>query len=606
MGRSGEPGSAKSRAPDLIALGVVTALALWVFAPFFRDTRAMGFQDWDVQAAYRYVTVLAVREHGQWPWWNPWFCGGFPAWGYAESATNLVSPFAPLYFLFSFPLALRLEAVAGTIAAVLTSYLLAGRFTRVAAMRAFVAAGFVLSSRWALQISSGHMWHLAYAWMPLALYFFDRAVRDGETRLAVAAGATMALMIYVGGIYPLPHTALLLGVFTICAAIQRRAASPLGLLLLAGAVAFGLSAPKLLPVLVTVGHFPRVIPSNEPIGLADLWVMLTGHTQSFGEHPILEIAFFWVWWEWGIYVGVAGVAALIAGVATGATGAARRELLWLRVAGLACFLLALGGTAWHLVHALPFFRSQHIPSRLLFPGVLCLFLALAGAVDAPWRRFAAARRWAEPALLALVTVYAIDLAIVARQATEAPFRLRVPAVERAPEFAQLQRQPWSYGKPDIARRSLRERYDWPAKITYPTMLANRGMVRCYGVPPEVHSNVVGSDQPGYRGLAHLAGGPGVARVVDWTPNAVRVEVSGARPGDTLVYDMNFDDGWRADGKAALDTGGLVGARVESANATVDFRYRPPRLGAGLALCAVTLLGIASAAFVRRRRARTTS
>jgi hypothetical protein len=111
-GSESEPGSAKSRVPDLVALGVVTALALWVFAPFFRDTGTMGFQDWDVQAAYRYVTVLAVRDHGQWPWWNPWFCGGFPAWGYAESATNLVSPFAPLYFAFSFPLALRLEAVA--------------------------------------------------------------------------------------------------------------------------------------------------------------------------------------------------------------------------------------------------------------------------------------------------------------------------------------------------------------------------------------------------------------------------------------------------------------------------------------------------------------
>ena len=119
-----------------------------------------------MQAAYRYVTVLSLKDHGQLPWWNPWFCGGFPAWGYAEAATNLVSPFGVLYALFPFPLALRLEAVAATIAGVLTTYLLAGRFTSSPGWRAFVAAIVMLSSRWALQVSSGHMWHLAYAWMP--------------------------------------------------------------------------------------------------------------------------------------------------------------------------------------------------------------------------------------------------------------------------------------------------------------------------------------------------------------------------------------------------------------------------------------------------------
>src|SRR6185312_7141043 len=96
----------------------VLLLALWVFAPFFADVRAMGFQDWDSQAAYRYVTVLALR-HGQAPWWNPWYCGGFPAWGYVEGATNFVSPWLPFYLLAPFPLALRLEAVAATFAGVL-------------------------------------------------------------------------------------------------------------------------------------------------------------------------------------------------------------------------------------------------------------------------------------------------------------------------------------------------------------------------------------------------------------------------------------------------------------------------------------------------------
>jgi hypothetical protein len=594
-------GKRPSRA-DLAAAGLVVALALWVFAPFFRDTRAMGFQDWDEQAAFRYVSVLALRDYGQWPFWNAWYCGGFPAWGYVEAATNVVSPFAPFYFAFSYPLAARLEAVAATVVGVLTCYLLAGRYTRSPAWRAFVAAVVMLSSRWALQIASGHLWHLAYAWTPLAIYFFDRAVDERRVGWAAAAGATMALMTYLGGIYPVPHTALLLGAYAAVAAITRRSWAPLGLLAVTGLAALGLGAPKLVPALVTLARFPRLIASHEPMTLADLWVMLTAHDQSFGSHPLLPISFAWVWWEWGMYIGVAGVLALVAALATGLLpGSQRRALLWLRLAGTGCFLLALGQSAWQVVHALPYFRSQHVPSRLLWPGVLCLALALSGAIAEPWRRFAAARRWAEPALLVVIGLYGLDLAVVARQATAAPFRLGVPEVRRAPAFEQLARSPYAYAKPAITERRLRERYDWPAKIMYPTMLANQGVVRCYGVPPEVTSAVTGRDQPGDRGLVYLASGRGEARVVDWTPNAVRVGVTGASPGDTLVYDMSFDAGWRADGRPALDWHGLVGAPVRDGGSVIELRYRPPGLAAGLLAFAATLIGLGGAILVGRRR-----
>ena len=47
------------------------------------------------------------------------------------------------------------------------------------------------------------------------------------------------------------------------------------------------------------------------------------------------------------------------------------------------------------------------------------------------------------------------------------------------------------------------------------MLANTGMVTCYGVPLEFKSTVIGADQPGYRGLVFLSGpGSGDAGVVD--------------------------------------------------------------------------------------------
>lgn len=566
---------------DWLAVLPVVLLALWVFAPFFADTRAMGFQDWDSQAAYRYVTVLALR-HGQPPWWNPWFCGGFPAWGYAEGATNFISPFAPLYLLFSFPLALRLEAVAATVTAVLGAFLLAGRFTRSPAWRALVAATWVLNSRWALQIASGHLWHLAYAWTPFALFFFDRAVAERRVAFEAAAGAMLALMIYVGGIYPYPQTILVLGLVAAGWSAAARTLRPLRAMTVATVTSFGLAAPKLLPVLATMRRFPRLIESEDAVSLGAVWTMLTAHQQGFDFYPHLPVRVFWVWWEWGAYVGVVGALALSAALAVGWAP----RLVALKLAALVCLVLSLGQAVWMAVHRLPVFSSQHLPARILFLAILLLALVLAAAAEVPWTRWAAGRRWAEAAALALVCAYGLDLAVVARQATVAPFKLQVPAVTRSPEFRQERFQHYRYGKP-AAPAAIRDRYEWPAKIIYPSMLANTGMVTCYGVPPEFKSAVIGSDQPGYPGLAFLAGG-GRATVVGWDPNGVTVRIDGAAPDARLVYDASFDPGWRVNGQPAEDRDGLVAGPVPPGDSVAQVRYRPVGLWPGLLLFALTI------------------
>ena len=586
----------RARLLQLAAVVPILLLAIWIFAPFFDDPRAMGFQDWDSQAAYRYVTVLSLRKYGQPPWWNPWLCGGFPAWGYAEGATNFVSPFAPLYFLFSFPLALRLEAVAASLVGILGAYLLAGRFTRSPAWRAFVACIWMLDSRWALQIASGHMWHLAYAWAPLALYFFDRAVQERRWELSAAAGAMLALVIYVGGIYPYPHTLLVLGVYATGLAIAARSRRPLSMLAITVLTSLGLSAPKLGPVVATMWRFPRLIGSNEPVSLRSVWVMLTAHHQAFDVYPHLPLQVFWVWWEWGAYVGVVGALALIAALFLGSSP----RLVALKVAALVCVILSLGQGIWSVVHLLPMFSSQHLPARILFLAILLLALVLVAGIEAPWLRFARRHRWAEGTALALVCLYGLDLASVSRQATVAPFRLTVPPVAPSGDFRQEKLQHARYGKPSVAP-ALRDRYEWPSKIIYPYMLANTGMVTCYGIPPEAKSSVVGSDQPGYRGLVFLAGGIGRAEVTRWTPNDVTVRITGARPGDVVVYDMNFDPGWHVDRAPAQDWRGLVGAPVVGGDQIVEITYRPQGLIAGLALFVLTGLAIALAISVSRRR-----
>jgi hypothetical protein len=407
----------------------------------------------------------------------------------------------------------------------------------------------------------------------------------------------LALIVYVGGIYPYPHTLMVLWLYALGRAVAVRSRRPLALFLLTAGTSIGLAAPKLLPVLATMARFPRLIESDDAVSLRSLFVALTARQQGFDFYPHLPLRVFWVWWEWGAYVGVAGVLALCAALTVGWTP----RLVALKIAALCCVVLSLGQSIWALVHHIPLFSSQHLPARLLFLAILLLALVLAGGAQEPWARLVRRRPWAEAAALAIVCLYGLDLASISRQATVAPFRLEVPPVTASAAFRQEKLQHYRYGKPAVGP-ALRDRYEWPAKIIYPSMLANTGMVTCYGIPLEAKSNVVGSDQPGYRGLVSLAGGAGRAEVTRWTPNAVTVHVTGASPGDRVVYDMNFDPGWRAAGAPAENWRGLVAAKVTSADQILELSYRPKGLSLGLLLFVLTVLGQALL-FARERRKR---
>src|SRR5262245_32035241 len=57
----------------LVVLGVVGG----VLAPVFHDLNTMGGHDWDEMQAQRYLAVKSLLKYHQFPFWNPYACGGF-------------------------------------------------------------------------------------------------------------------------------------------------------------------------------------------------------------------------------------------------------------------------------------------------------------------------------------------------------------------------------------------------------------------------------------------------------------------------------------------------------------------------------------------------
>jgi L-ascorbate metabolism protein UlaG (beta-lactamase superfamily) len=81
---------------------------------------------------------------------------------------------------------------------------------------------------------------------------------------------------------------------------------------------------------------------------------------------------------------------------------------------------------------------------------------------------------------------------------------------------------------------------------------------------------------------------------------VTVTVRGARAGDHLVLNQNFDSGWSVDRVPAVSVGDAVAAVLTGDVETVRFRYRPRTWALSLVLFAATALSIATAFGWRRR------
>jgi hypothetical protein len=352
------------------------------------------------------------------------------------------------------------------------------------------------------------------------------------------------------------------------------------------ALGVGLFAPKLVPIAYTMARFPRWIESTEAIGPGQLWVMLTAREQ--GVIAKLAPVPTYGWHEWGIYVGVAGVAVLAASVL--ALRTRRGRALWLPAVLL--FVLGFGAfgsfAPWTLLHHLPPFAAQHVPSRFFFPAVLLLAVATAHGLGRIFDGRLARHPGVDLAATLVVGWLALDLANVGARATDGAFRMRATAAPPAAVFHHAETPSRKY-EPDDA---------WGGAALLSRAI-DEGVLECSGAPDGARPRGARSAaDPLYRGETFLDGAPGVARVVSRTPNGIDVVVEATGPG-TLVVNMNFDPGWEADGAPAKTFAHALATSVEAGSRVVRFRYRPRGLWLGLVLFAGA---VAAATALLRREA----
>jgi hypothetical protein len=586
----------------LVALG---AIAL-VVAPIFIHTDTYGQHDWDQMQAHRYLAVKTIKRFHQFPFWNPYSCGGHTWWGGLESGSSLISPALPLYLFAPFLWAIRLEVILATLISALGTWLLAGRFTKSPGLRAIAVAAFAIDGRFAQQAAVGHTWHLYYAWTPWALYFLDRAIGMAPSherpdplpiRDIALLGASIAMMVYTGAIYPLPQTVIVVAAYAISCALTARSIKPVLYAVGGGLFSFAFAAPRLLPIMDMLRRYPRLVDSPESLDLAGFLAVFTAK-EGEPHAPVGP----WGWHEWAIYTGWIPLLAMLCAIVC-ATRARERAL---RLAGVVCFVLGFGRFSdwapWALAHDhLPIFESQHVPSRWLYPGALVLIVAACAIVERMLVN--RDRRWLlEIALLSLAAYISLDIGLEAQRPLTGAFARHLPPMQDSLDEFHTERAMPASMRYDVG--------DW-APPNMPSMIANIGVLECNTFPgfnsyyrdKQNHTPGLGAKARGdaeYHGEVFTASKQGTVAIDAWSPNAVTVSVIGGRVGDYLVLNQNWDPGWMANWRGVVDYHETVATQLTSPDEVVTFRFIPRFLFLGCLLFAGAIAAFVWLSRVRRQ------
>ena len=581
----------RSRPVALCALyGLLSIAFCW---PLFVHPQGLGANDWDQHLFYYGVVLKNIVEYGQWPFWNPWYCGGNVMWQNPQVA--ILSPVYPLTLMMSLQLAMKVNIVLHYWLGFVGMHLL---LTRVIGVRflpivIYLATLVTASGAPAIHLRVGHSVFLPGFYLPLQLYWFFTSFKTGEVKYVLLAAATMALMIFNGGTHILPMSIAALGTFAICAAVARRDWRPLVFMGVFGVAAAAYSAPKLLPVVEFVNgdYFwdtrnPTEKPDRMTIDMLRQTYLVP--TQDVGARlPMQRHG----WHEYGNYIGLGSAIALLTGLVTVFV---RRSPLdhWFGVAlgvtAVMLFLLSLGEFApWSpavLSQSLPLFSSFRIPSRYTIAFLQFAALALGWAFQSTVLTVGFSR-------LAKAPVGIVALGAAAHLMVVNQWNLK-NVFNETPFDTTFH---WMAGPHQIASDTESSPYAQGSPMLH-ALMENRAFYSCYeslqlargagGGPQVVDAN------PSQR-----------VGSLDFTPNRLRFTVKDGAEAARVVLNQNWSPGWRTNAGAIT-----VRPRTELSQVTIpagttgayEFSFVPPGIIAGSVIFAIAL---AASAIVWRMRVR---
>ncbi len=528
-------------------------------SPHFRFfDQVPGDGDRDVFMQLRWVPYYTLSHFHQFPFWNPYKCGGMTLIGNPEGA--VITPFVIFYLLFGMATGLLCEIYFHLAIAFAGGYVL-GKEMRFQPIACIALAGMFPGSSWlSLHVGAGHLNFLSVGYTPWVVVFFLASLRMKRWYPAIIGGIFCALSLTEGN-YGFVFAALIIAIFSTTLALTTLSIRPLIVAGVIGVFAIAFSTTKLIPTAELLGIYPR----DWGISFHDwsgVFPSIFSRNQDLTRMPTASFFFS----EYGGYIGAPFALLALIGAITGRL----KAIPW--VLGTYLFLMMYRGdtspnalTEW--LRIVPLGGNVGLCGRWVIPLVFCV-----GVLAAMGAHYLCTRPevWAGRMATVLVVLGLLDTWLVCAPNYRYLFRGDFPPPIQAQEFTQF----WGNGIGGMT--SANE--------------ANLGAIRCTCCayyPPR--GSVRGYDQEGYRGEYYLLG-PGEVKQARWTPNRLIYDVNVPAP-TALIINQNMYPGWRvSQGAASLSAyNGLIAVHLPAGKQRVVLRYVPRDF---LLACLITLLALA--------------
>lgn len=550
-------GHAASRTPARLAFFAGVALACtW---PLLGTAGSLNaYRDSHPLVQYEDAARRALLEFGQWPLWDPYYCGGMDLVGTPQS--RHVSPTFLLTLLFGTLRAEPLIAFTMIVLGLEGAYRYA-RARGASHLGATIAAPvFGASGMFAFIPALGWYNFFGFELLPWAALGLRRAMAGSRWGVVLVA-VSFAWMIGFGGTYSAPLSALFCLFEAVDGVVRRRrdraalrVALPMAAF--AGVMALFLAAVRLWPVLQTLQMSPRIIGGTPGLGPKGVFYALLGriHPNEFGDFPIA-----------GNYL-VGGLAAAAVGA-----GLARKRSVPLFVAGALILWLAAGFNAklslFQALKLLPFYATLRYPERFL--TLFALVVATVAALGITRLQvFARQRKIGVAVATVTVGLLLANLGplVVNHHAAARGRPMVAPPARVEQPFQQARGTRWSLAH-------------------YGPM--GRGVLSCYEAYPVAQSPLLRGDLKADEYLEDPSAGT-VTRV-SWTPNRLELAAELAKPGRVLV-NQNWHPGWKTSVGEVENVSGLLAVALPPGHHTVALRFLP-RSALGGALVTLAALGV---------------
>jgi len=530
----------------------------WLVAPpHFNNLSELPINnDSDLFDQLRWVPYYTLTHYHQWPFWNPYKCGGMSMLGNPESA--IVTPFLIIYLVGGLLPGIFLEIYLHIAIAFVGGYVL-GRELGLRPIACVVLAGMFPSSSWLpLHVAFGHLNFLPAAYFPWIIAMLLAACRLGQAFPAAIGGLFCALTLTEGN-YTFPYAVMLVAIVATTLAVTTLSLRPLIMAAVIGVFAFALCALKFIPAGEELRFHPKVFGASYLSWNGAMISLFSRNQDADRESPSV-----WYMVEYGGYLGAPFVAFALAGIVAGP----RRALPFV-LGVVVFFLLFMGDIGPHAlvtyVREFPLGKNIGICGRWVIPLVFCV-----GALAALGAQFVCDHwgRWGPRTAVLLLSIGLLDAWVVGSPNYRYLFHYHFERPQRSASFRQL----W---------------VETPIYMTYIAQ-ANMGSVNCqgfgYNVPP--NGMLLGYNQQGYRGEYFMS--DGTVKQTEWSPNRLSFDVSATAP-PTLVINQNFDIDWRLESGNGTMTSeqGRLAVELPAGHQQVTLFYEPEHIVLALL---VTLAG----------------